>query len=189
MATNDDDDGWQVVGARPHQVTLDTAADADVHDVDGGMMAAWRAEQRELRERLVADDLHAWNLADRAPRYIGGVDLSFIKGNNVDACACLVVLEFPSLKVVYKDFAMVKLELPYIAGFLAFREVPFLVRLVEKLRKEHPYLLPDVIMVDGNGILHHRGFGLASHLGVLIDIPTIGIGKKFLCVDGMDSHE
>lgn len=84
---------------------------------------------------------------------------------------------------------MVKLELPYIPGFLAFREVPHLVPLFEQLRADQPRLWPQMVFVDGNGVLHPRGFGLASHLGVLIGIPTIGVGKTFFHVDGLDMRE
>ncbi|ORX92755.1 endonuclease V, partial [Basidiobolus meristosporus CBS 931.73] len=72
---------------------------------------------------------------------------------------------------------------PYIPGFLAFREVHVLLELVEKLRNNKPEFLPQVLLVDGNGVLHPRGFGLASHLGVLTDIPTIGVAKNFLQIN------
>lgn len=72
---------------------------------------------------------------------------------------------------------------PYIPGFLAFREVPHLLACFRELGEE---FRPQVVLVDGNGVLHPRGFGLASHLGVLLDLPTIGVGKNLLCVDGLD---
>jgi len=78
------------------------------------------------------------------------------------------------------------LTLPYVSGFLAFREVPFLIDLVNELTTYSPKYLPQIIFVDGNGYLHPRGFGLASHLGVLAGIPTIGVGKTFLFVDGLN---
>ena len=80
---------------------------------------------------------------------------------------------------------MVELTLPYIPGFLAFREVPFLKDRLDLVRKTKPNLIPQVILVDGNGILHTRGFGLASHLGVMSDIPTIGVAKTLFSVDGL----
>eukprot|EP00301_Raphidiophrys_heterophryoidea_P002031 c1094_g1_i1.p1 GENE.c1094_g1_i1~~c1094_g1_i1.p1 ORF type:complete len:192 (-),score=47.36 c1094_g1_i1:2-577(-) len=78
---------------------------------------------------------------------------------------------------------------PYISGFLAFREVPLLSPLIERVRKNHPELFPQIILVDGNGILHPRSFGLACHLGVECDVATVGIAKTFLHVDGLDEHE
>ena len=80
---------------------------------------------------------------------------------------------------------MVELTLPYIPGFLAFREAPFLKDRLDLVRKTKPNLIPQVILVDGNGILHTRGFGLASQLGVMSDIPTIGVAKTLFSVDGL----
>ena len=121
-------------------------------------------------------------------KYIGGVDISHGSMDEDMACAGLVILEYPSLKQVYHKFKMVRYNKPYIPGFLAFREVDFLIDIINELKndeKDKKYL-PQVILVDGNGILHHRGFGLASHLGVLTNIPTIGIGKNLLMIDGLD---
>ena len=74
---------------------------------------------------------------------------------------------------------------PYIAGFLAFRELKPIMGLFEKLKRTNPEYWPDVVVVDGNGVLHQRGFGLASHLGVEMGIPTIGVGKTLLVVPRM----
>eukprot|EP00947_MAST-08B_sp_MAST-8B-sp1_P003369 g3369.t1 len=125
----------------------------------------------------------------RPLQLVGGVDISFVKGNSVDACASLVVLSYPEQKVVYEDYARVALTQPYMPGFLAFREVGFLVTLVNELRKRAPECEPDVIMVDGNGVLHKRGFGLACHLGVLVGIPTVGVGKNWYEVDGLTKEK
>lgn len=83
---------------------------------------------------------------------------------------------------------MVELTLPYIPSFLAFREAPFLKERVDELKRTKPEILPQVILVDGNGILHTRGFGLASHFGVISDIPTIGVAKKLFSVDGLSKN-
>lgn len=88
---------------------------------------------------------------------------------------------------MYEKMEMVELQLPYISGYLAFREAPHLLALFAKLKKEKPEVFPQVIFVDGNGILHHRGCGLATHLGVLANIPTVGVSKKLLMVDGLES--
>jgi len=127
------------------------------------------------------------NLSDdpQTLHYIAGVDISFVKESNEDACAALVVLSFPDFEVVHCALEMVKLSLPYIPGFLAFREVEHLKKLIDDLRLSKPELVPQLIFVDGNGILHPRGFGLASHLGVLCNIPTIGVGKKLFVMDGI----
>ena len=122
-------------------------------------------------------------------RYIGGVDISHGADDEDLACAGLVVMEYPSLKDVYRKFNVVRYSKPYISGFLAFREVAFLVDIIEEMRVQQCPFLPQIILVDGNGILHHRGFGLASHLGVLCGIPTIGIGKNLLMIDGLDTKK
>jgi deoxyinosine 3'endonuclease (endonuclease V) len=146
----------------------------------------WKIEQLRLRQQLVTvDSLEFDPNTLKGLRLVAGVDISFVKNNNVDACASLVVLEYPSLRIVYERYKMVELTLPYISTFLAFREVPFLVDLVQELRVNSPNLVPQAILVDGNGFLHPRGFGLACHLGVLTGLPTIGIGKTLLFVDGV----
>jgi endonuclease V len=80
---------------------------------------------------------------------------------------------------------MIELRERYISGFLAFREAPFLVELLNDLKRQEPQFYPQVLLVDGNGVLHHQGFGSACHIGVVADIPTIGVAKKLLFVDGL----
>eukprot|EP00164_Ancoracysta_twista_P002686 GFYU01003578.1.p1 GENE.GFYU01003578.1~~GFYU01003578.1.p1 ORF type:complete len:375 (-),score=94.34 GFYU01003578.1:99-1112(-) len=152
----------------------------------------WSKEQLELKSKLVTEDTFQWTVEqgkDNTLKYVGGVDISFVKDSEVDACACFVVSTYPECKVVYSKCEMVQLTQPYIPGFLAFREVEFLQKLIEELRQSQPSLLPDVILVDGNGILHPRGFGLASHLGVLVGIPTVGIGKTFFHVENLNGTD
>ncbi|KAM9997322.1 hypothetical protein ACTFIZ_010864 [Dictyostelium cf. discoideum] len=156
----------------------------------------WIEIQNELKKSLIEKDDFNFKIDDENKinttlKYIGGVDISFVKDNDIDACASLIVIEYPSLKIVYKDIEFVKLSELYIPGFLAFRETPHLIKLINKLKQSttHNHLVPQIIMIDGNGILHPRGFGLASHLGVLIDIPTIGVGKTFFHVDGLSTKE
>ncbi|KAK7098706.1 hypothetical protein V1264_002949 [Littorina saxatilis] len=155
----------------------------------------WEREQLELKKQLVTRDcpqvkniLQAIRKDTGKTFYIGGVDISFIKGNNVDACAALVILSFPDLQVVYKRLEMIELTAPYIPGFLAFREVEFLVSLYQTMLRNAPQYKPDVILVDGNGQLHPRGFGLACQLGVLLDVPCVGVGKTLIHVDGIEEN-
>ncbi|KAJ4458770.1 putative Endonuclease V [Paratrimastix pyriformis] len=89
------------------------------------------------------------------------------------------------MKCVYEAFKDTILQLPYIPGFLAFREVPVLLELFQELKEKAPHFWPQILFVDGNGKLHPMGFGHASHLGVLVDIPTVGVGKTFFVVDGL----
>ncbi|NXY15969.1 ENDOV Endonuclease, partial [Atrichornis clamosus] len=148
-------------------------------------------EQARLKASVVEEDTEEWQ---KDPHFtglerVGGVDLSYIKGDDSSACASLVVLSYPALEVLYQDCRMVAVTAPYVAGFLAFREVPFLVEAVQRLQQEEPKLQPQVLLVDGNGLLHPRGFGIACHLGVLTDLPCIGVAKNLLQVDGLARDE
>ncbi|MFT7804168.1 endonuclease V-like, partial [Arapaima gigas] len=144
-------------------------------------------EQEALKQQLVEGDAEEWQRAsdfaglDR----VGGVDLSFIKGDEVNACAQLVVLSYPQLELLYEKSQMVTLSTPYIAGFLAFRETPFLLDALQRLKRDQPHLMPQVVFVDGNGLFHYREFGVACHLGVLSGLPCIGVAKNLLQVQGI----
>ncbi|RQM29131.1 hypothetical protein B5M09_006956, partial [Aphanomyces astaci] len=129
---------------------------------------------RSLLDRTHDVDLSTIN-------YIAGVDISFFPGTD-DACATLVILSFPELKVTCEASCHTTLTLPYIPTFLAFREIPALLPLFDMIPREFH---PQVVLVDGNGELHPRGFGIASHLGVVTQLPTIGVAKTFLNVDGL----
>ena len=112
------------------------------------------------------------------------MDISASKKNPNIAVSALVICD-RNLKIVYEDYKLVKMDEPYIPGFLAFREVNHLVDLINDLKQNKPEYIPQVILVDGNGILHVKGFGLACHLGVLVDIPTIGCSKNVFNIDGI----
>jgi deoxyribonuclease V len=105
---------------------------------------------------------------------IAGIDVSF--NANKTARAGLVVLKYPELNII----EVIQIEgiasFPYIPGLLSFRELPMALQAFEKLK-----LTPDLIIVDGQGIAHPRRLGLASHLGLLLDTPTIGCAKSLLC--------
>lgn len=89
--------------------------------------------------------------------HLAGVDISFDRKCPSHACAMLCILSYPSLDVVHISSAMVELTEPYIPGFLAFREVDFLLELLESVTRQCPRLAPQAILVDGNGVLHPRG--------------------------------
>ncbi|XP_040386483.1 endonuclease V isoform X6 [Cygnus olor] len=110
------------------------------------LLRRWAREQARLKGGVVAEDTEEWQ---KEPSFaglerVGGVDLSYVKGDDSRACASLVVLSYPGL---------------------------------------------EVLLVDGNGLLHHRGFGVACHLGVLTDLPCIGVAKNLLQVDGLARDE
>ena len=104
--------------------------------------------------------------------YIGGVDQAFVGEKVISA---VIVMEYKTMKIVEKKYAVVDAPMQYIPGFLSYREGPAIVGAVNKLNQK-----PDILLVDGNGILHPRKIGLASHVGILLDIPTIGVAKKLL---------
>ena len=105
-------------------------------------------------------------------RLVAGVDASF-SGNRVFAAACLYALL--SLEPVEDATASRELDFPYVSGFLSFREGPAILEAIAALGRK-----PDLILVDGQGIAHPRGLGIASHLGVLLGVPTIGCAKSRL---------
>ncbi|XP_019939534.1 endonuclease V isoform X3 [Paralichthys olivaceus] len=155
------------------------------------LVAQWRSEQARLRQQVVEEDTEDWQATPgfSGLKRVGGVDLSFIKGDDVNACAQLVVLSYPDLEVLYEDSQMVTLTAPYIAGFLAFRETPFLLDALQWLQRTQPTLVPQVVFVDGNGLFHYREFGLACHLGVLSGLPCVGVAKNLLQVQGVYKSE
>lgn len=134
------------------------------------LMDEWKAKQNEYRKRIREED------DDDAtePRLIGGVDISFIKGDNVNACACIVVVSYPDLQVVHTMCRMIHLPAPYVSGFLAFRECDSLLDMIKDLKRLHSNFVPDIIMVDGNGVLHPRGVGtcLSHCLSLLYYLHT-----------------
>lgn len=104
---------------------------------------------------------------------MGGVDISFSVDNK--AVAAAVVLELKGLEVIETKTLETELFFPYIPGFLSIREVEPSLSVLNTLKHDF-----DVLMVNGHGIMHPRGFGLASHVGVLRDCPTIGVAKRLI---------
>lgn len=141
-------------------------------------------EQNGLKQLVsIVDDKNINDI-----NFIGGVDISFDKGDPDRACVYLTVLDKTTHKVLYEDYEIVKLTMPYISGLLGFREVPHFILLIERLKNNNHYLMPDVILVDGFGTLHHRSFGSASHLGVISNISTVGCVKTLLIIDGLNER-
>ncbi|CAG2101671.1 unnamed protein product [Medioppia subpectinata] len=135
--------------------------------------------QLELRERLVTEDTEEWAHSADKLRLIGGLDISYDKTDSSRGCVTCVVLDATNdFEIVYKNNTFIQLTTRYIAGFLAFREIEFLVNEYQTLRQNKPEFLPQVWLIDGNGVLHPRKFGLASHFGVVVDTAVIGVAKN-----------
>ena len=131
------------------------------------LVADLRQQQLALRERLRFGPLA------QEPQFIGGCDSSFPTPDTI--LSVVVVLAFPSLELVEKVHCHGPVPLPYVPGFLSFREAPNVVQAFAKLQTR-----PDVLMVDGHGLAHPRRVGIAAHLGVLLDVPTFGVAKNRL---------
>ena len=135
--------------------------------------AAWpgsirdaKAIQAELRGRVKIIPLN------KAPRFIAAVDAAF-SGEHVIGAVC--VYRYPSLVLTEEAYAVARVYLPYIPGYLSFREGPAIIETLKKLKTD-----PDIILFDGQGIAHPQGLGIASHIGVILDKPTIGCAKSRL---------
>ncbi|MBD2596793.1 deoxyribonuclease V [Nostoc spongiaeforme FACHB-130] len=123
--------------------------------------------QESLREQVITEDQLPETIS-----YVAGVDMGFAEEGKVSRAA-VAVLSFPDLKVVETALAHRPTSFPYIPGFLSFREIPAVLDALAKIQT-----VPDIILCDGQGIAHPRRFGIASHLGVILDMPTIGVAKS-----------
>jgi deoxyribonuclease V len=124
--------------------------------------------QREVAARIILKDEFPMPL-----KLIGGVDQAFFRNKVV---SCIVVLNYQSLKVVARSIAVDEIKFPYLPGYLFFREGSAIIKAFNDLR-----IKPDILMIDGCGIDHPRMAGLASHIGVELNISTIGVSKSILC--------
>ncbi|EPF20974.1 Endonuclease V [Cedecea davisae] len=134
-------------------------------------LAALREQQLELASKVIRED----ELEQSPPGLIAGADVGFEQGGEVTRAA-IVLLKYPSLELVEHRVARIATTMPYIPGFLSFREYPALLEAWGMLSQK-----PDLVFVDGHGISHPRRLGVASHFGLLVDVPTIGVAKKRLC--------
>lgn len=108
---------------------------------------------------------------------VGGVDVSYL--DDETGIAAYTLVEVATGKLLWSHFKRLTIPFPYITGYLAFRELPVYRELLSDVREAGK--LASVLLVDGNGRLHPRRAGIATHLGVLEGIPTIGVGKKLIC--------
>jgi deoxyribonuclease V len=134
--------------------------------IPAGLLQRLRSKQESLRAQIRMQPL-------TAPIHtIAGCDSALIGD---DIFSVFIIFTYPDLKEIEVATHRSRLPLPYIPGFLAFREIPNLLLAYEKVQTK-----PDLIMVDGQGIAHPRRMGIATHLGIRLGIPTIGVAKKKL---------
>jgi deoxyribonuclease V len=126
------------------------------------------ALQNRLRHRVVCED----RLTE--PKYIAGVDVGFEKDGQITRAA-VAVLDLPTLNPIEQAVARLPTRFPYIPGLLSFREIPAILQALSQLRRQ-----PDLLLCDGQGLAHPRRFGLACHLGLILDLPSVGVGKSRL---------
>ena len=125
-----------------------------------------KEEQLKLaNEVTIKDTLSKYNL-------IGACDQAFIEKDVISG----VIICDKDMNIIEKNNAVIKSKINYVPGFLFYREGPAIIEAYNKIENK-----PNVLMVDGNGILHPRRLGMASHLGVILDIPTIGVTKNLMC--------
>ncbi|MFJ7934401.1 endonuclease V [Sporosarcina sp. NPDC096371] len=113
---------------------------------------------------------------------VAGVDLAYWSDNDVDySVCCIQVLNYLTKEIIEQVDYVGKIEFPYIPGYLAFRELPIILETVKKLKNS-----PDLYMFDGNGYLHGRHMGIATHASFDLGKPTIGVAKTYFKIDNVD---
>lgn len=134
--------------------------------------------QNELKENIILK-----NTFDISSiRLVAGVDLAYWEdGNKQYGTCCIVIIDYNSKEVVEKVNSVGEIKVPYVPGFLAFRELPLFIEASKKLVVE-----PDVFIFDGNGYLHFNHMGIATHASFFLNKPTIGVAKSYLRINGID---
>ncbi|MDH7508105.1 MAG: endonuclease V [Methanomassiliicoccales archaeon] len=153
-------EGVEIVGDRVANFEQIRFSDFNVVPV----LSILKKEQERMRSKVVDfDDF-------RSVRFVAGVDVSY---HNDRAFAAIAVSDFETGNIVEERVIQKCADFPYIPTYLAFREIPVISDLIDRKNDT-------IYMIDGHGILHPRGFGIASQIGVQFDIPTIGVAKKLL---------
>lgn len=124
--------------------------------------------QKELRKKIDISDFKG------DIKLIGGADISFNKYEKT-VYAGIIVLSYPDLKTITYSTIISETNFPYISGLLAFREIPAILKAWENLK-----IKPDILILDGQGIAHERRTGIATHFGILTNVPSIGCAKSVL---------
>ncbi|MDI6892393.1 MAG: deoxyribonuclease V [Actinomycetota bacterium] len=141
----------------------------DLHPWDVSPREALEIQKRLKGKLALENDFDP----DRVER-IAGADVSYDKASN-RVYAAAIVLSYPDLRIIEEKQADLPAKFPYVPGLLVFREGPALIKAFEQIERA-----PDLIMFDGQGIAHPRGIGIATHMGIFLDKPSIGVAKTVL---------
>ncbi len=131
------------------------------------------ADAVEIQRRLAPRVVREGDPAD--VRRVAGLDISVGRGS-AGGRGAVVVVSYPEMEVVEQAVVEARVGFPYVPGLLSFREIPVLLAALREVKER-----PDLLLVDGQGIAHPRRFGLACHLGLLLDVPAVGCAKSRLC--------
>ncbi len=130
-----------------------------------------KAIQLELEEKIQLQKLNS------PVKLVAGADVSYSK--KVEMCfAAVSIFKFPEMEIMEQSQTIGPINFPYVPGYLTFREAPILLNAFEKLERT-----PDLVLFDGQGIAHPRHLGLAAHLGLILDLPSVGCAKSLLVGD------
>ena len=143
--------------------------------------ALYRIQEAIAAKAIIEDKLHLKEL-----KIIAGADQAFLYGSKAgneskkaNIVSAIVLLEYPSMKFIDYAYSVLPVAFPYIPGLLSFREAPAILKAFHALKTK-----PELLVIDGGGINHPRFAGLATHVGVSLDIATIGVTKNLLCGTG-----
>jgi deoxyribonuclease V len=142
--------------------------------------------QEEIASKAIIED----KLSPEELKLIAGADQAFFYESKNDTenedrqekiISAIVVLEYPSMRFVTYSYSVMPVDFPYIPGLLSFREAPAIINAFHALKNKSK---PDLLVIDGCGTNHPRFAGLATHVGVILDVATIGVAKNILCGSG-----
>ena len=125
--------------------------------------------QKQLAYEVIAEDKF-----DAPVKTVAGIDLGYDAKNDTSR-AVVAVLSFPALEFIESAEAILPIQFPYVPGLLSFRETPVAIKALEKLK-----ITPDLILCDGQGLAHPRRFGIACHIGLITNLPTLDAAKSLL---------
>jgi deoxyribonuclease V len=136
----------------------------------------YRVQEEIASKAVISDKINLKELA-----LIAGADQSFVTLSKAEEriISAIVVLEYPSMRFLDYSYAIMSVDFPYIPGLLSFREAPAIIKAFRRLKKK-----PGLLVIDGGGINHPRFAGLATHVGVILNLATVGVTKNLLCGSG-----